>query len=119
MDELIQVIILWLANILDLLGAIVLATTAVVVFVNFWRHLSGAEEGLRLSLARGLAFGLEFKLGGEILRTVAVRTMNDIMILGAIIILRGAISVLIHWEIRHSLHCLHGQDCKCNDSKQK
>lgn len=100
-------IIIWLANILDLLGAVVLSSTALIVFVNYWRSLSGVKENLRLSLARGLAFGLEFKIGGEILRSVAVRTMNEVLVLGAIITLRGALSLLIHWEIRHSLDNLH------------
>lgn len=108
-------VIIWLANILDLLGAVVLSSTALIVFVNYWRRLSGAEETLRLSLARGLAFGLEFKIGGEILRTVAVRTMSEVLVLGAVILLRGAMSLLIHWEIRHSLDCI--QDS--SHSKQK
>jgi len=95
-------LVLWMAGILDLLGALVLTATAVIVFLNFWRKLSGATEGLRLSLAQGLALGLEFKLGGEILRTVAIRTLNEVMVLGAIVLLRGAMSLLIHWEIRHS-----------------
>jgi uncharacterized membrane protein len=120
MGPLIHDLILWMANILDLLGALVLVTTSGVVFFNFWRRLSGAEEGLRLSLARGLAFGLEFKLGGEILRTVAIRSLNEVYVLGAIVILRGAMSFLIHLEIRHSLSCMESStDCHCLDSVHK
>ena len=74
MSQLGHDLILWLANIMDLLGALVLVTTAILVFLNFWRRLSGETERLRLSLAQGLALGLEFKLGGEILRTVAIRS---------------------------------------------
>jgi len=91
-----------MANLLDLLGAIVLVSTSIIVFINYWRRLSEAKEGLRLSLAQGLALGLEFKLGGEILRTVAIRSLNEVMVLGAIVLLRGAMSLLIYWEIRHS-----------------
>jgi len=94
--------VLWMATALDLLGALVIFTTAGVVFINFWRRLSGATEKLRVSLAQGLALGLEFKLGGEILRTAAIRTLNEVMVLGAIVLLRGAMSLLIHWEIRHT-----------------
>lgn len=90
-----------MANTLDLMGAGVLAATAVTVFFNFWRRLTGATEVLRMSLAQGLALGLEFKLGGEILRTVAIRSLNEVMVLGAIVLLRGAMSFLIHWEIGH------------------
>jgi len=94
-------LILAMASGLDLMGAIVLVATAVLVFFNYWRRLTGTMERLRLSLAQGLALGLEFKLGGEILRTVAIRTLNEVMVLGAIVLLRGAMSLLIHWEIRH------------------
>ena len=120
MGQLIHDAILWMANVLDLLGAVVLFTTSGLVFFNYWRRLAGAEEGLRLSLARGLAFGLEFKLGGEILRTVAIRSLNEVFVLGAIVLLRGAMSLLIHWEIRHSLNCMHTiNDCHCHDSPHK
>lgn len=102
MAQLSHDLILWLANIMDILGALVLVTTAILVFLNFWRQLSGETERLRLSLAQGLALGLEFKLGGEILRTVAIRSLTEVMVLGAIVLLRGAMSLLIQWEIKHS-----------------
>ncbi len=54
----------------------------------------------RLNLARGMAMGLEFKLGSEILRTVIVREFSEIILVGAIIVLRGALTFLIHWEIK-------------------
>jgi len=54
----------------------------------------------RLKLAKGMAMGLEFKLGSEILRTVVVREFSEILIVGAIILLRAALTFLIHWEIK-------------------
>nr|MCR5515284.1 DUF1622 domain-containing protein [Lachnospira sp.] len=44
---------------------------------------------------------LEFKLGGEVLRTVVVREWAELGILGAIILLRAALTFLIHWEIKN------------------
>ena len=55
----------------------------------------------RLKLAKGMAMGLEFKLGSEILRTVVVRELSEIAIVGAIILLRAALTFLIHWEIKN------------------
>lgn len=54
----------------------------------------------RIYLAKGLAMGLEFKLGSEILRTVVVREWKEIAIVAGIIALRAALTFLIHWEIR-------------------
>ncbi len=45
--------------------------------------------------------GLEFKLGSEILRTVIVREMSEILIVASIIALRAALTLLIHWEIKN------------------
>lgn len=55
----------------------------------------------RLNLARGMAMGLEFKLGSEILRTVVVRDYKEIILVGGIILLRAALTFLIHWEIKN------------------
>lgn len=54
----------------------------------------------RLRLAKGMAMGLEFKLGSEILRTVVVREISEILLVGSIILLRAALTFLIHWEIK-------------------
>lgn len=55
---------------------------------------------IRLNLAQGMALGLEFKLGSEILRTVVVRQFSEIALVAAIIVLRAALTFLIHWEIK-------------------
>ena len=39
-------------------------------------------------------------MGAEILKTVLVRSMNEIFILGAIILLRALLSLMIHFEIK-------------------
>lgn len=54
----------------------------------------------KLTLAKGLAMGLEFKLESEILRTVIVRDWHEIATVGGIIALRAALTFLIHWEIK-------------------
>ena len=56
---------------------------------------------VRLKLAKGMALCLEFKLGSEILRTVVVRDLSEIAIVGAIIVLRAALTFLLHWEIKN------------------
>ena len=59
------------------------------------------KPGTKLGLARGLELGLEFKLGGEILRTVIVRDIGEIFTVGSIILLRALLTFLIHWEIQN------------------
>jgi len=97
--------ILVLSNLLDMFGAIVITLGSAVVFGRFFKGLLLPEESLRLNLARILALGLEFKLGGEILRTVVVRSLNEIMVLAAIVVIRALINLIIHWEIKHCSQC--------------
>ena len=59
------------------------------------------EPQVRLALAEGIALSLEFKMGGELLRTVVVRQWSELLILGAVILLRAALTFLIHWEIKN------------------
>ena len=40
-------------------------------------------------------------MGGEVLRTVIVREWSELLILGAIIVLRGILTFIIHWEIKN------------------
>ena len=93
----IEVIIIRIAIMLcDLIGVIVLMTTVVKSIINYFHR----NRHVKLMLAQGIALALEFKLAGEVLKTVTVRDWNELVILGTIIALRGAITLLIHWEIR-------------------
>ena len=82
---------------LEFMGLIVIAYTGRKAFIEWIKH----DRQTRLHLAEGLAMALEFKLGGEILRTVVVRDMAEIVQVGAIILLRASLTFLIHWEIKN------------------
>lgn len=81
---------------LEMIGIIILIFTAIKSFYQWIRH----DTKIRLNLAKGIALSLEFKMGSEVLRTVIVREWEELLILGAVIILRGLLTFLIHWEIR-------------------
>ncbi len=87
---------------MELIGVCVMVVTAINCLVRWIRK--DMEVGLRL--AQGIALALEFKLGGEVLRTVIVREWAELGILGAIIALRGLLTLLIHWEINHERKAL-------------
>lgn len=82
---------------LEFIGVCVLLISAVRSIIRFCKQ----ESGVRLVLAQGIALALSFKLGAEVLRTVVVREWNELLILGAIILLRAALTFLIHWEIKN------------------
>ncbi len=81
---------------MECVGVVTLFVTA---FKSIWGCIKRDAE-VRLTLAKGIALALEFKLGGEVLRTVIVREWSELIVLGAVILLRGALTFLIHWEIK-------------------
>ena len=83
---------------MEFFGVCVLVFTAVR---SFWHWAKRDGLNIRLDLAQGIALALEFKMGGEVLRTVVVREWAELGILGAIIVLRGLLTFLIHWEIEN------------------
>lgn len=83
--------------VLEFIGVMVLLVTA----IKSVKGILKKDEHVRLYLAQGIALSLEFKLGGEVLRTVIVRTKSELVVLGAIIVLRGILTFLIQWEIKN------------------
>lgn len=99
-------------TLMELFGICVLVFTAVQCFLRWIRR----EAEIRLALAQGIALALEFKLGGEVLRTVVVREWAELGILGAIIVLRGLLTFLIHWEIKNEEQALAKERAKSDHS---
>ncbi len=64
-------------------------------------ELCHKNRHVKLHLAEGIALSLEFKMGGELLRTGLVRDWRELLILGSIILLRAAMTFLIQWEIKN------------------
>lgn len=58
------------------------------------------KEGIRLSIGRSLALALEFQVGADILGTARDPTQRDIIVLGAIVILRTALNFFLQRELR-------------------
>ena len=54
---------------------------------------------IMIELGRALALGLEFKMGAEIVNTVIVREIRELLILGLVIALRAVLAILLHWEM--------------------
>lgn len=80
----------------ELMGVCVIIISGARGVYDYIKHSSE----IRLNLAKGMALGLEFKLGSEILRTVIVRDAREIATVAGIIALRAALTFLIHWEIK-------------------
>ena len=92
MNNIVQVAILFF----EFVGVIVIILSGLKGFYNYVRRV----PDMKITLAQGLAVGLEFKLCSEILKTVIVRDWKEIVTVAGIIGLRAALTFLIHWEIK-------------------
>ena len=88
-------------HLLELFGIFVIVFGCIKAFLQYLRAGFTTEgREIKLELAKILAFALEFKLGGEILRTVITKNMNELYMLGAVILLRSFLTLVIHYEIK-------------------
>ena len=101
MEKLLHLMLPEIISTLELIGVLIIFGSSLKTFVLyliwfFW----GRSYPVKRELAFSLALALEYKMGAEILKTVLIRDMQEIWMLGAIIILRALLSLLIHFEMR-------------------
>ena len=85
----------WGILILEFFGTSVLIVTGVVSMVRWLQR----KPDVRTILSQGLLLALAFKMGGEVLRTVIISELTELVSIFAIILLRGLVAAMIYWEI--------------------
>ena len=90
------------AGVLVVVGGAVVATARLLV-----QRLRGIGEyyrGFRQDLGRAIVLGLEFLIAGDIIRTVVVApTMQNVLVLGLIVLIRTFLSLSLQLEIEGKL----------------
>lgn len=99
-----ELIIQWAVLLCEMIGAMMIVLTAIRGVIAWIRK----NEHARLIAAEGIAIALTFKMGGEVLRSVIVREWGELLILGAVVLLRVVMAVIIHFEIRSERQLLEG-----------
>ncbi|MDZ7970293.1 MAG: DUF1622 domain-containing protein [Nostoc sp. DedSLP03] len=102
-----KVIVGYLAAGTEIAAAVVIGAAVIRGFSTYLRLLFSrskqhfdATEGIRLQLGRVLALGLEFTVASDILRTAVAPTRQDILNLGAIVLLRTLLNYFLEREIQ-------------------
>ncbi len=102
LEEINEFIITYVIATAEFMGIFVVAWSICQTFVEYllvtFFHKVYAFQS---DLANGLATALEFKMAAEILKTVVVRDLSELVILGAVIALRALLSFLIYFELHH------------------
>ncbi len=101
LEHLIQLILPTIIAFLDLIGIFIITAGALKGFYYYLCHIVRKNRyNFKLLLLQDMATGLEFKMAAEILKTVLIRSLDELIILGAVILLRGLMSFMIHFEMR-------------------
>ncbi|MER3434460.1 MAG: hypothetical protein C4288_13795 [Leptolyngbya sp. ERB_1_1] len=106
LESWLKLIVSYLAAGAEIAAAIVIGTGVVRAILDYGKQLFSrrrhidSTEMIRLQLGRVLALGLEFTVASDILRTAVAPTRQDILNLGAIVLLRTLLNYFLEREIR-------------------
>jgi uncharacterized membrane protein len=90
--------------ILDVAGVLIIVTGAALstlAYLARWRKDALTYRGYRRDVGRSILLGLEFLVGGDIIRTVSVEhpSLENVFVLGLIVMIRTAMSFTMEVEL--------------------
>lgn len=94
---------------LDLFGIVTVLLGAIKCIVLLVKNkLNFLKKEPLLIFANSLALAMEFKLGSEIIKTMMVKTLEEILTLASVVAIKIVLSVVIHMEIKNAQE--HGEN---------
>lgn len=117
-NDFIELVLPYIISILELMGIAIVTWSSLKAF---WRYIANTifhkKYDMQYKFATGLAAALEFKMAAEILKTVLVREMRELLVLGAIIILRALVTLFLRFEIREKQKAEKAKSSSKEDKK--
>jgi uncharacterized membrane protein len=111
-EEFLAVFIGYLTLAIEIMAAIIIGITITIAFISALKILKKptnertlAAETVRLGLARSLLLVLDFVVASDILKTILVPSVTDVLLLAVIVTIRIALSWSLSRELdRHANH---------------
>lgn len=89
------------ASTLELIGIMIIVIGSCRALIRLVRCVIAKHPfHVVVDLGKALSLALEFKMGAEIIKTVVIHNLEELAILGVVIIIRALLAFIIHWEIR-------------------
>ncbi len=79
---------------IELIGVFIIVLSILKGIIRYLKN----DHHTSISLAHSIALGMEFMIGGEVLHTLTASNWEAFAKLGATIVLRTALTLLLHWE---------------------
>ena len=99
--EFLYVLAEFAASSLELVGIIIIVVGSFRALLRLFSCLvKKLPFHVVIDLGKALSLALEFKMGAEIIKTVIIHNLEELAILGVVIVIRALLAFIIHWEIR-------------------
>lgn len=86
---------------LEMVGILIIVIGSAVALFHLFKCLKErVPNHVIMDLGRVLSLALTFKMGAEIINTVVIHNLQELSILGAVILIRAFLAVIIHWELK-------------------
>jgi uncharacterized membrane protein len=108
----------------DAIGVLVIVAGAIIAIGRFLLgRQGGAGQPYRLfrqDLGRAILLGLEFLIAGDIIRTVVVApTLENVLILGLIVLIRTFLSMALQLEVEGRWPWQHAEEAHSGNHRDK
>lgn len=90
-----------LIKLFELMGIVILVIGVFSAFFKYMKDLKSKKKtSIKYDLANSLVTALDFKLAAEILKTVIIKSMSELALVGTIFILRVVMTFVLEREIK-------------------
>lgn len=103
MTEFIEIMEMILENVAEIAEVVFAVVGVLIILVNFVKGLYyylKNDKRSKFVLAEGYTMGLEFLMAGEIIHTVIAKDLSTVIFVGAVVVVRVALTLLLHWEVQ-------------------
>ena len=99
--EILYILAEFAASSLELVGILIIVIGSCRALVRLFNCLiKKLPFHVVIDLGKALSLALEFKMGAEIIKTVVIHNLEELAILGVVILIRALLAFIVHWEIR-------------------
>lgn len=119
MEHFLETLIHWVAYTMEIIGIGIIVLTGIRALITFAKGKFDFDNPrVSLILAEGMNISLGFLLAAEIVLSIVVKTVPNLVILMGIAGLRVALTFVLHWEVKeneklckeHNLMCQPGEE---------
>lgn len=88
---------------LELIGIYIILHGSIKSFVLLIKSkFDFHNRRITILLGETLSLALQFKMGAEIIKTVTIREVSELLILSIVVVLRVVLSFVLHWEVNQA-----------------